>query len=123
VALIAAAAFAALDMLAPKPELTLNIREENGALVFRWNRNAAAGADRGRLLVNDAGQLREFPLDAARIKAGFFMYRRKSDQIVAKLVLGERSARAVFFGTPPKPGVSSPAPRPSSGKPGESQTN
>ena len=42
VALIAAAAFAALDMLAPKPELTLNIREENGALVFRWNRNAPA---------------------------------------------------------------------------------
>jgi hypothetical protein len=120
VALIAAAAFAALDMLAPKPELTLNIREENGALVFRWNRNAAAGADRGRLLVNDAGQLHEFPLDAARIEAGFFQYRRKSDQIVAKLVLGDRSARAVFFGNSPKSGAGS---RPDSGRPGESHTN
>lgn len=123
VALIAAATFAALDMLAPKPELALNIREENDALVFRWNRNAAAGVDRGRLLVNDAGQLQEFPLDAVRIQAGFFLYRRKSDQIVAKLVLGDRAARAVFFGKSPKPGSSNAVPSPNSGKSGESRTN
>ncbi len=97
-ALIAAAAVAALDILSPRPELALSVREENGALVFRWNRNAASGANRGRLLVNDAGRLYEFPLDAARIDAGFFPYRRKSDQISARLVLGDRSARAVFFG-------------------------
>jgi hypothetical protein len=127
-ALIAAATVAALDILSPAPELTLNVREENGVLVFRWNRKAAAGANRGRLLVNDAGQLREFPLDAARIEVGFFQYRRKSDQIVAKLVLGDRAARAVFFGNSRAPGASRSASPPDSGnddsgKPGEQRTN
>jgi hypothetical protein len=119
-ALIAAAVVPARDILAPTPELTLNVREENGALVFRWNQNAAAGANHGRLLVNDAGQLQEFPLDAMRIQAGFFRYRKKSDEIVAKLVLGDRSARTVFFGNSPASGSSQTTSPPDSGKPGES---
>jgi hypothetical protein len=122
-ALIAAAAFAALDMLAPKPELTLNVREENGALIFRWNRNAAAAGDRGRLLVNDAGQLREFPLDRVRIEAGFFQYRRKSDQIVAKLVIGDRSARTEFFRNSASPGGPNSNSRADPGRAGNSRTN
>ena len=122
-ALIAAAAVAALDMLAPKPELTLNASEENGALVFRWNRNAVPGADRGRLLVNDAGELREFPLDAVRIGAGSFPYRRKSDRILAKLVIGDRSARAEFFGKALPRGASSSNSRPDSGRAGDPSTN
>jgi hypothetical protein len=52
-------------------------------------------------MVNDAGQLLEFPLDASRVRAGSFRYSRKSDQIVAKLVVGDRSARAVFFANSP----------------------
>lgn len=121
-ALIAVAALGALDILTPKPELTLNVREENGALVFRWNREAAGGARRGRLLVNDGGQLHEFPLDATRIDAGFFQYPKKSDRIVAKLVLGDQSARAVFFGRPPA-GTSGTGSGAESGKPARSYEN
>ena len=120
-ALIAGAAVAARDVFTAGPELTLNVREENGALVFRWNQNAAAGANHGRLLVNDAGQLHEFPLDAMRIEAGFFRYQRKSDEIVAKLVLGDRSAHTVFFGNSPAPRSSQTTSPRDSGKPGESR--
>jgi hypothetical protein len=99
VALIGAAvAFLERDFWMPPPELSLAVAEENGQLVVRWNRDAVADASGGRLLVSDAGNLSEFPLDTSRIRAGFFRYSRKSDQIVAKLVVGDRSARAVFFG-------------------------
>jgi hypothetical protein len=102
VALIGAAVvFLERDFWMPPPELSLAVVEENGQLVFRWGRDAVAGADRGRLMVNDAGQLLEFPLDASRVRAGSFRYSRKSDQIVAKLVVGDRSARAVFFANSP----------------------
>jgi len=120
-ALMAAAAVAARDVLTARPELTLNIREENGALVFHWNQNAAAGEDHGRLLVNDAGQLHEFPLNTMRIEAGFFRYQRKSDEIVARLVLGDRSAHAVFFGDASAPAASKAISPSDPEKPGESR--
>ena len=118
-ALIASAAVAVRDVFTARPELTLNVREENGALVFRWNQNSVAGENHGRLLVNDAGQLHEFPLDAMRIQAGFFRYQRKSDEIVAKLVLGDRSAHAVFFGNSSSPAASQAISPSDSEKPGE----
>jgi hypothetical protein len=102
VALIGAAvAFLERDFWMPPPELSLAVAEENGQLVVRWNRDAVADASGGRLLVSDAGKLSEFPLDATRVRAGFFRYARNSDQIVAKLVVGDRSARAVFFANSP----------------------
>jgi hypothetical protein len=98
----AAIAFLERDFWLPPPELSLTAADENGQLVFRWRREAVAGAERGRLMVSDAGRLSEFSLDAGRLRTGVFRYSRKSDQVVAKLVVGDHAARAVFFGNSPR---------------------
>lgn len=94
----AAVAAAARGHWTTPPALALDVADDNGAIVFHWNRDAVAGENKGRLLVNDAGELSEFPLSGDRLTSGVFRYVRKSDRIVAKLAVGDQEARAVYFG-------------------------
>ena len=81
------------------PELSLDIAEDGPAVVFHWNREAIAGAERGSMFISESNQLTEISLDAAQLASGALRYERKSDRVVAKLTVGDRSAHAVFFGS------------------------
>ena len=127
--------FATRDAWLPRPALELNSTEANGLLEIRWNTSAARGLDNGSLLINDGGQLDTVPLDALKLMAGSFVYKRKSDRVTVTLDLGSNRARTAFplesagaapiqpgagstLANPPQSGPLSPFGTPPQGSPG-----
>jgi len=133
---VGAGMFATWDSWMPRPPLSMNSADSNGILEITWNASAARGLDHASLLINDGGELDTVTLDALKLMAGSFVYKRKSDRVTVTLDLGSVRGRTAFplepvgagppsaatpgstLGTPPSSGVISPFGNPPQGAAG-----